>query len=216
MTEAEWLSCKDLAWMLRFLEGKASERKLRLFVVACCRRVPRLMRQEVCRQAVEVAERFADGAASRNDLEETYDFFLREIHQSSDWSADRWVRYLASGCVRPDLISRDADIVSFARNYTVVSRQEENRVQVRLLKDIFGNPFHPLSVLDPALLSWNDGTIPKLARAIYEERCFEDLPILGDALEEAGCTNVDILNHCRQHGEHVRGCLALDLILGKE
>ena len=55
-----------------------------------------------------------------------------------------------------------------------------------------------------------------MAEAIYEERTFEQLPILTDALEDAGCNNSDILNHCRQPGVHVRGCWVVDLLLGKE
>jgi hypothetical protein len=86
--------------------------------------------------------------------------------------------------------------------------------QAKLVRDIFSNPFRPPS-LDPSWLSWNDGTIPKLAQAIYDDRAFDRLPILADALEEAGCTNADILNHCRQPGEHVRGCWVVDLLLGK-
>jgi hypothetical protein len=82
-----------------------------------------------------------------------------------------------------------------------------------LIRDIFGSPFRPSLTLPPAILAWNDGTIPKLAQAIYDNRRFTDLPILADALEEAGCTNSDILNHCRQPGEHVRGCWVLDLVL---
>jgi hypothetical protein len=84
-----------------------------------------------------------------------------------------------------------------------------------ILRDIFGNPFRPITI-NPAWLSWNEGTIPKIAQAIYDERAFDRMPILADALEEAGCTNADILSHCRQPGEHVRGCWVVDLILGKE
>jgi hypothetical protein len=85
---------------------------------------------------------------------------------------------------------------------------------VAILHDLFGNPFRPVA-LDAACLVWNDGTIPKLAQAIYEERAFNRLPILADALEEAGCTDADILGHCRQPGSHVRGCWVVDAILGK-
>jgi hypothetical protein len=70
--------------------------------------------------------------------------------------------------------------------------------------------------ITPAWAAWNDGTIPKLAQAIYEERAFDRLPILADALEEAGCDNADILAHCRQPGPHVRGCWVVDLLVGKE
>jgi hypothetical protein len=65
-------------------------------------------------------------------------------------------------------------------------------------------------------LSWNTGIIPKLAQAIYNKRAFDRLPILAAALEKAGCTDQDILGHCRSGGEHCRGCWVVDLVLGKE
>ena len=80
---------------------------------------------------------------------------------------------------------------------------------------VFGNPFRPV-VLDPAWIAWDDGAARRIAQDIYEERGFDRLPILADALEDAGCTNPDILTHCRSAGPHVRGCWVLDLILGKE
>ncbi len=91
----------------------------------------------------------------------------------------------------------------------------ESHAQVALLRCIFGNPFRPVRVA-PSWLTWNGGTVPKLAQAIYDERRFADLPILADALEEAGCTDAAILDHCRQLGEHVRGCWVVDLCLGKK
>jgi hypothetical protein len=84
-----------------------------------------------------------------------------------------------------------------------------------LLREVVGNPFRPVA-LDPAWLAWNHGTVPAIARRVYEERAFHDLPILADALEDAGCTEADILAHCRQPGEHVRGCWVVDLILRRE
>jgi hypothetical protein len=51
---------------------------------------------------------------------------------------------------------------------------------------------------------------------MYEERDFAGMPILADALEEAGCNNADILAHCREPGVHVRGCWVVDLLLAKE
>ncbi|MBL8798455.1 MAG: hypothetical protein JNM56_31460 [Planctomycetia bacterium] len=84
-------------------------------------------------------------------------------------------------------------------------------MQLRLLRDIFGNPFRPVAV-EP---TWLTSTVASLAQAIYDERAFDRLPILADALEDAGCDNADILNHCRQPGEHVRGCWCVDLVLGK-
>jgi hypothetical protein len=104
--------------------------------------------------------------------------------------------------------------------FTAHDVQRFNRVECRgaivtTLIDLFGNPFRPVSVA-PLWLAWNDGTVVKIAQAIYDERAFDRLPILADALEDAGCTDRAILAHCRQPGEHVRGCWVVDLILGKE
>jgi hypothetical protein len=84
-------------------------------------------------------------------------------------------------------------------------------VQSDLIREIFGNPFRPIT-LDP---SWLTSTVIALANGIYEEKAFDRMPILADALMDAGCDNEDILNHCRQPGEHCRGCLAVDLLLTK-
>ena len=89
------------------------------------------------------------------------------------------------------------------------------RSQARLLRDVFGNPFWPMPSVDPAWLAGSDGAAAGLARALYEERAFDRLPILADALEEAGCTDREILDHCRGPGPHVRGCWVVDLFLGK-
>jgi hypothetical protein len=87
--------------------------------------------------------------------------------------------------------------------------------QCRLLRDIVGNPFRA-AVLDPSWLTWGDGASVSLARAIYQRHDFRDLPVLADALEDAGCTEEGLLNHCRDGGAHVRGCWAVDLLLGNE
>lgn len=93
------------------------------------------------------------------------------------------------------------------------TRSEQRQAQADLLRDLF-KPQLPF--LDRAWVIWNDGLVRKLAQAIYDDRGFDRLPILADALEEAGCTNQDILGHWRSEGEHVRGCWAVDLVLGKE
>jgi hypothetical protein len=79
------------------------------------------------------------------------------------------------------------------------------------LRCLYGNPFR-LAFVDPAWLSWNGGTVGKLARAIYDDSALERLPILADALEDAGCSDQDILNHCRQPAAHVPGCWVVDLL----
>lgn len=106
----------------------------------------------------------------------------------------------------------DVDTPTFFKHPVL---QHETRLQCDLLRDIFDNPFRPVTI-NPAWLTWNDGTVQKVAQAIYDERAFDRMPILADALEEAGCENAAILTHCRQQGEHVRGCWVVDLLLGKE
>ena len=81
-----------------------------------------------------------------------------------------------------------------------------------MLRCLFGNPFRPVPVIPSA---WRTPTVLGMARAIYTERRFEDLPILADALEDAGCTDAALLDHCRGPGPHVRGCWVVDLLLGK-
>jgi hypothetical protein len=82
-----------------------------------------------------------------------------------------------------------------------------------LVRCLFGNPFRPVTP-SPDWSAWNRGTVAKVAWAIYDERRFRDLPVLGDALEEAGCDSADVLAHCRAGVEHVRGCWVLDALLG--
>jgi len=90
----------------------------------------------------------------------------------------------------------------------------EQGEQVRVLRDIFGNPFRPASV-GLSCVHWNDNTVVKLAQGIYDDRAFDHLPILADALEDAGCQDPVILDHCRHPGPHVRGCWVVDLVTGR-
>jgi hypothetical protein len=95
-------------------------------------------------------------------------------------------------------------------------RVRERSAQAALVREIFGpTPFRTPAV-ERSMLSWNDACVVKLAEAIYDGLAWDRLPVLADALEEAGCTDAHVLNHCRQPGEHVRGCWAVDLLLGKE
>jgi hypothetical protein len=105
-----------------------------------------------------------------------------------------------------------------ARNAAI---DDEETTQTSLLRDVFGPlPFREIHI-DPAWLSWNDGTVRQLAATIYEEPSLPDgtldnarLAVLTDALEEAGCSNAELLNHCRLPRVHVRGCWVVDLWLG--
>ncbi|HZY87038.1 MAG TPA: hypothetical protein VFE78_19540 [Gemmataceae bacterium] len=204
--------------MLKHVARKGRGRKLRLFAVACCRRAWERIPDETCRRAVEVAERFADGQASHQER--------REVERAAAGLCDPRVidyRYLAYHVIAGMRYSYHmASSVAEVANWVVTGRPgsegpealAESAAQCGLLREVFGNPFRPV-VLASAWLAWNDGTIPKLAQAIYDERAFERLPVLADALEEAGCTGPDLLGHCRQPAEHARGCWAVDFLLGK-
>jgi hypothetical protein len=223
MTEAEWLACTDPMPMLEFLRSKASDRKLRLFGVACCRRIWHLLRDERSRKTVEVAERFAEGTATEeeltqaeNDANDVWNELAYAEGDVTDAETDASDAACGSACYAEGAIGA-AGSASHSAVYALSyagQQAVEQEGQCRLLRDLFGNPFRPVAV-DPSWLTWNDGTVVKLAQAIYDQRRFTDLPILADALEEAGCTDADILAHCRSEGPHVRGCWVVDLILGK-
>jgi hypothetical protein len=100
-----------------------------------------------------------------------------------------------------------AGLDDYAACIAEVTRDE----QLRLLRCIAGNPFEPARA-DPAWREWQHGTVVGLARTIYEEPAFEQMPVLADALEDAGCTNEAILAHCRQDTAHARGCWVLDML----
>lgn len=94
------------------------------------------------------------------------------------------------------------------------SSRDVSPAVVGLLRDLYGNPFRPVEV-EPGWLTWSAGTPRRLAEVIASERRYADLPILADALEEAGCDEPALLEHCRRPGRHVPGCWALDLLLGR-
>jgi hypothetical protein len=236
MTEAEWMECTDPTAMFKALYTttgepikiifRSSERKLRMFAVACCRRIWHLLPDTWSRQAVEVAERYADALATEEELEtaaaaacSVWDTDVERASTEGQWNREsRSLLYTAAAAaynvaiplgwwgaapafVAPDEIAREISAQSGA----------ECAAQCVLLRDIFGNPFHAITMTP----RWRTSTTVAIAHVIYEDRRFQDLPILADALEDAGCDNVDILTHCRGGGEHVRGCWVVDLLLGK-
>ena len=101
------------------------------------------------------------------------------------------------------------------RAASVVDGPENGVRREDLIRELWGNPFRP-SVVEASWLSWNHGLVPRLAKNIYDERAFEQMPYLADALEDAGCTDAAILAHCRGPGPHARGCWVLDALLEKE
>jgi hypothetical protein len=111
--------------------------------------------------------------------------------------------------------ARQAVILSVDKEQRPRARQKERLWQTNLVREIFANPFQPVPTINLDWLAWRGGAILALAQAIYDREDFSMMPILADALEETGCTDPAILNHCRQAELHVRGCWLLDLLLGK-
>jgi hypothetical protein len=206
VTEADWLASQD-PWRLMLAarafsrtEGTAT-RKLRLLGCAYCRRRwGRLRGPE--RHAVEAAERLADQQASQ---EEFLDALREQLGPNTSTGSFTWLLWSLGG--GPDHTMVEA--------VDYWDRDGERAAHARLGRDIFGNPYRSVTI-DPGWLAWNGGTVPKLARTVYDDWAFDRLPILADALEDAGCSDPEVLAHCRQPGEHARGCWAVDLLLGKE
>jgi hypothetical protein len=216
MTEREWLECDDPEALLELMwRGvRPSNRKLRLFACACYRRIWPLLTEERHRAAVETAERYADGLASR-----------KELDRARLDSQDAPIRAAATGHFLRQVELAAAETAALAATQTrpgsaltpdmapewLAYQAAESTFQAELLRDIVGNPFRPVA-FEPIPLT---SQAVALAQAIYEERRFAELPMLADALEEAGCTQASLLAHLRSGSEHVRGCWALDSVMGK-
>jgi hypothetical protein len=216
MDETEWLACESVGDMLRVFPASASARKLRLFAVACCRRLPGLAERSV--EALDVAERHAEGLVDRDALRWAYmkAFGLVAAHEDNpgDERAYDAAQAVAWAVVAEGIGPREMAASAAYHAGRAVPGLAERRAQAVLLADILlASP--PRTVL-PAWLAWNGGTVENLARSIERERTFEHLPILADALEEAGCADPAILDHLRGPGPHSRGCHVLDALLGRE
>jgi hypothetical protein len=226
MTEAEWSVCDDPTAMLLAHRGQMSERKLRLFAVACCQRAGNLLQSRNFHNAIEVSERFADGLASddtlrkaRSQVRESAERTFRRV-RASPWS--RAVQSIFARSMVVSVCSRNIDEVLQAVGDVCVTanssesyetkRKLEKQHQTALLREIVRYPLSPVT-FSP---EWRTDTAVSLARQMYDARDFSAMPILADALQDAGCDSDDILNHCRGPGPHVRGCWVCDLVLDKE
>jgi hypothetical protein len=270
VTGEEWLACADPASMIRFLElgRKTSCRQLRLFGVACCRRVGRFLDDERFQRIVEAAEAYADRTVNAGTLRAAHRrsctlhkrakvipgnrvaCILGHAAVAVNWVSasdaqfrtnDRMNRcvpwgYLARAAAYIADSAADAvfygtyeraDAFDIARRRRVERAptpadaiwDAEEAVQADLLRCVVGNPFRPVRC-DPSWVAWEGGTVPRLARAAYEHRRLPSgeldaarLGVLADALEEAGCTDAELLGHLRGPALHVRGCWAVDAVL---
>jgi hypothetical protein len=228
MTEAKWLACVEVKALLEFVLDRSSERKRGLFAAACCRRVWHLLKDERSREAVEVAERYVDAAATdgeKLDAEmaaEAADKALAAGGRDTATSRAALSAYCVT-CFGAGWDQADPgwdfaySTASYAADAARADGTEAN--QLALLRCVFGNPFRSVS----ADSAWLTATVRALAQAAYDNRTLPAgtleparMAVFSDALEEAGCDNADLLSHLRGPGPHVRGCWPLDLLLGKE
>ncbi len=213
MTEAEWPACAEPKTLPEFLSrrGGLTTRKQRLFAVACGRRIWHLVGDERSRAAVDVAERLAGGWASD---EERLSAFGGAEDATESVRSEGAARYHAA-CAAEDLVYGERLGLFdgwYDASLTGEQGESEEPAQAALVRDLFGNPFRPVAA-DP---SWLTSDVIAIADGIYSEKAFDRLPVLADALQDAGCDDEPVVNHCRSNGPHVRGCWAIDLILGKQ
>jgi|SRR5579883_1668556 len=235
MTEAEWLTCGDpgimLAWLggrLNFQLHEPTFRRAALFACACCRRIWTSLSDPRSRTLVEMIERDVDEGVDvkvRWNAEDEAKKAAVEAEFGGFATAAVWPLADLSDEATSDQTDSIADTASEAyalaqlgerdplSSIWIVAVKEERRYQASLLRDIFGNPFCPMTFSH----SWRTDTAVALASQMYDSRDFSAMPILADALQDAGCDNDDILTHCRDPKQpHVRGCWVVDLILDKE
>jgi hypothetical protein len=230
ITSLQWLchlKQSPLAGATRRKRLVIYRRKLRLFACACCRHYWDLVQSDDSRAAVTIAERFADGLARKKELKAACvqaplpdnssgrgysrsDMAMMAMHDAAlddpFAAAHRADEYL-SGLAWPEYAASKEEI-------TACWQRDQARI-CGILRDVVGNPFQPPPYLDHSWLDLNDGAVRQLANAIYDDRAFDRLPMLADALEHAGCADAAILPHCREPRVHVRGCWVIDALVGK-
>ena len=235
MTEQEWLTSANPWGMIDFLGPHASARKFRLFACACCRQVLNPFVPPLVLRVVTAAEAFADGEISADALAS-----VREVVAGAVGPANRedhhngtgYLSHVLGACLSICSSGNAAELAQDTSHVTgnaaadvpltvagrgrvtpaqPAERAEERAAQADLFRDIFGNPFRSVEIQ----LEWLTDTVVALARGIYADCAFDRMPILADALQDAGCDDDEILSHCRDPREHVRGCWVVDLLLGK-
>jgi hypothetical protein len=220
MTEKEWLECEDPYELLRSLSRDStltisalpSHRQLRLFAVSCAK----LLAAEFVDGRTRIAIEYAEQSVDRNQMEAAR--LLREIRSmcSTENGSDSIEEFLALVMGDIDALHAASETARIADRWMTQDNANHPRTQKTKLRDqfrdIFGNPF-PSRRFNP---NWRTSTAVGLAQTMYDARHFNSMPILADALQDAGCEDAAILDHCRDaNGVHVRGCWVVDLVLGK-
>jgi hypothetical protein len=221
MTERDWLGPVDFDLLidacLWLADQKKNRRNLRLWGCACCRRLGDLLPDRRSLAALEVAERLADGLAKRDEVRKARDAAKlvpqpqRGRGTPAEFAARSAVLTLHPGIIDCSQTAAVGAAIALSES-GAKSREDEEQAQFELLRDVF-NPFRKVK-FDK---EWRTDTTVALAKQMYESRDFGAMPILADALQDAGCEEVAVLSHCRDAKQvHVRGCWAVDLVLGKK
>jgi hypothetical protein len=230
MTDAEWLAFEDPLAMLQWRLGesrlwdnsfdKATKRKLMLYGCACCRLVWNHIVDERSKRVVELVENFADGKGQQEEL----DFALAEAYRVATSNSTAFWPKVSVGAAQPTLLGVSTTSTNTA--YILLgfksqppgprTREAETlRPGLALLTNYVRDLFRPQPSKFVLPSEWQTAAVQQGAKVIYNERRWDEMPILADALEDAGCDDTEILSHLRGPGPHTRGCWALDLILGK-
>ena len=208
LTETDWFRPIDLADALDLARPHLSARRNRLFACACAWLLPEIIDVPLSTRAVVIAERIADGdplPASEVRWGPERARLGPQIYFNGNWHFHNVAGLLQGHFVLGTCLAALKRITSHPQSVNDLAF-------LRVLREIVGNPFRP-SVLDP---HWRTGDVLGLARGIYEDRAFDRMPLLADALMDAGCDDEQVIGHCRGEGPHVRGCWVVDLVLGKE
>jgi hypothetical protein len=174
------------------------------------------------RQAVATAEQLADGSTTETVRTETKSALYDACHEREEEFGGDWelMSIVPFHILDIQFAAEDAEYcaaaMADAADYSATGftglKDELIFEQAEFVRDIFGNPFRTVA-FDP---QWRSADAIGLARGIYDDRAFDRLPLLADALMDAGCNDEQVLSHCRSDGPHVRGCWVVDLVLGKE
>jgi hypothetical protein len=222
MNQKTWLKSTDPREMLRHLGDAPSDRKLRLFSCACCRRAWKFAQDKRLEPLLLLFEGVADGTVKdrRRAPARTQCYKLTQADVGASQHCLAWEMW---GGMRKSFVRQDNDLgesAAAAFGYSAGTgrkfhalKEAERAEQARVVREIFGNPFLPVA-FDPA---WRTDTVLTLARQMYEARDFGAAPILADAVQDAGCNHPELLTHLRApNGEHYRGCWVIDLVLDRQ
>lgn len=221
MNEQRWRDGAELSAMLQFLANVVRPRKFRLFACACLRQLRERTSDAHFRRTVELAERYVEGDCKRESFRAAF---------RRAWP-DGWERARVAALVAIDPMERDnyswrclelanevVDLLGSPPRYSPHHSPPRNREatpsrkeQIALLCEIVGDPFS-----EPRFVpQWRTGDVAPLAESLAVDGTFGELPVLADALEDAGCTDAEVLMHLRTPGRHALGCWALDLVRGR-